>query len=198
MSVKKGAVVGYARVSSSDQNLDRQLAELGDVDKLYIEKVSGRSIDERAELTKMLDFVREGDVIKTKSADRLARSTIDLLTLVRDLGARGVRVEFIDEPMLSTDSEMGEFILTVMAGIAQLERRMILRRQRDGIALAKAAGKYDREPSLTPEQVEDARRRVETGVSKAYLAREFGVSRSTLYAALAGRGVYGRDDTAGS
>jgi len=198
MSDKKGQVVGYARVSSRDQNLDRQLEALAGVDKLFPEKVSGKNTDDRPELKKMLGYVRDGDTIRVKSADRLARSTIDLLTMVTELGERGVKVEFIDNPALSTTTPQGKFTLTLFAAVAELERDMIRERQREGIALAKAAGKYAREPSLTPEQVEDARRRVETGVSKAYLAREFGVSRSTLYAALAGRGVYGRDDTAGS
>jgi len=194
---KKGQVVGYARVSSRDQNLDRQLEALADVDKLFPDKASGKNTEDRPELKKMLAYVREGDTIKVKSADRLARSTIDLLTMVTELGERGVKVEFIDNPALSTTTPQGKFTLTLFAAVAELERDMIRERQREGIALAKAAGKYDREPSLTPEQIVDARRRVETGVSKAYLAREFGVSRSTLYAALAGRGVYGRDDTAG-
>lgn len=198
MSDKKGQVVGYARVSSRDQNLDRQLEALDGVDRLFTEKASGKSAKDRSELRAMLAYVREGDTIRVKSADRLARSTIDLLTMVTELGERGVKVEFIDNPALSTTTPQGKFTLTLFAAVAELERDMIRERQREGIALAKAAGKYDREPSLTPEQIEDARRRVETGVSKAYLAREFGVSRSTLYAALAGRGVYGRDDTAGS
>lgn len=183
-------VVGYARVSSSDQNLARQLEALGDVDRLFADEASGRSAKDRPQLQAMLSYVREGDVVRVKSPDRLARDTIDLLTTVRDLGERGVRVQFLDMPELSTDSPNGEFVLTLMAAVAKLERLMIRERQAEGIALAKAAGRYDRGPKLTPEQVAAARKKVDLGVPKAVVARELGVSRSTLYAALSGTGRY--------
>lgn len=192
-----GQVVGYARVSSSsDQNLARQLDALGDVDRLFADEASGRSTKDRPQLQAMLSYVREGDVVRVKSPDRLARDTIDLLTTVRDLGERGVWVQFLDMPELSTDSTNGEFVLTLMAAVAKLERRMIRERQAEGIALAKAAGRYDRGPKLTAEQVAAARKKVELGVPKALVARELGVSRSTLYAALSGTGRYaGRPPT---
>ena len=183
-------VVSYARVSSSDQNLDRQLDALGDVDRLFVDKTSGRSAKDRPELRAMLSYVREGDVVRVKSPDRLARDTIALLTTVRDLGERGVRVQFLDMPELSTDSPNGEFVLTLMGAVAKLERRMIRERQAEGIALAKAAGRYDRGPKLTTEQVAAAQQKVALGVPKAVVARELGVSRSTLYAALSGTGRY--------
>lgn len=188
-----GQVVGYARVSSSDQNLDRQLEAIGEVDRLFTEKVSGKNVDDREQLKQLLGYVREGDTVRVQSPDRLARDTIDLLVMVRDLGERGVKVQFVDMPELSTDSANGEFVLTLMAAVARLERRMIKQRQAEGIALAKAAGKYDRGPKLTPDQIETARKRVADGVPKARVARELGVARTTLYAALAGTGRYGRD-----
>lgn len=188
--LRKGQTVGYARVSSTDQNLDRQLEALGGVDKLYEEKVSGKSRAKRKELEDMLGYVREGDLVKVKSPDRLARSTKDLLDIVEQLQAKGVDIEFIDNPALNTDSPHGEFMLTVLAAIAQLERKLLLERQREGIAIAKAKGVYRKQKALTPEQVEDAKARVEQGVTKARIARDLGVSRQTLYEALNGTGVY--------
>jgi len=182
--------VGYARVSSTDQNLDRQLLALTDVDKLFEEKVSGKSRAKRSELEAMLGYVREGDLVKVQSPDRLARSTKDLLDIVEQLQAKGVDIEFVDNPQLNTDSPHGEFMLTVLAAIAQLERKLLLERQREGIAIAKAKGVYRKQKALTPEQVEDAKKRVTEGVTKARVARDLGVSRQTLYEALNGTGVY--------
>jgi len=187
---RQGQTVGYARVSSTDQNLDRQLLALTDVDKLFEEKVSGKSRAKRSELEAMLGYVREGDLVKVQSPDRLARSTKDLLDIVEQLQAKGVDIEFVDNPQLNTDSPHGEFMLTVLAAIAQLERKLLLERQREGIAIAKAKGVYRKQKALTPEQVEDAKKRVTEGVTKARVARDLGVSRQTLYEALNGTGVY--------
>lgn len=188
--LRKGQTVGYARVSSTDQNLARQLEALGDVDKLFKEKVSGKSRAKRDQLEDMLSYVREGDLVKVKSPDRLARSTRDLLDIVEQLRAKGVDVEFIDNPALNTDSPQGEFMLTVLAAIAQLERQLLLERQREGIAIAKAKGVYRKQKALAPEQVEDAKAKIAAGVTKARVARDLGVSRQTLYEALNGTGVY--------
>lgn len=184
-----GQVVGYARVSAADQNLARQIEALGEVDKLFKDKLSGKDTD-RSQLQEMLSYVREGDTIKVKSPDRLSRDTIDLLTLVRSLGERGVKVQFLDMPELSTDSPNGEFVLTLYGAVAKLEREMIRQRQAEGIALARQRGVYERAPKLTPEQIERARQQIAEGVTKARVARDLGVSRGTLYAAINGSGVY--------
>ena len=113
-----------------------------------------------------------------------------LLSLVEQLREKGVSVEFVDNPALNTDTPQGEFMLTVLAAVAQLERATIRERQAEGIAIAKRNGVYDRGPKLTPEQIEDARQRVAAGVAKAKVARDLGVSRQTLYAALSGTGKY--------
>lgn len=189
MAVHKGQVVGYARVSSADQNLARQRQALGDVDRLFEDTVSGSTRD-RPQLAEMLAYVREGDVVRVKSPDRLARSTRDLLDLVGGLNDRGVSVEFLDNPALSTNTPQGTFMLTVLGAVAELERAVIRERQAEGIALAKARGAYARGPKISPEQLEDARRRIADGVPKATVARDLGVGRQTLYDALAGRGVY--------
>lgn len=104
--------------------------------------------------------------MRVKSPDRLARSTTDLLSLVEQLRAKGVAVEFVDNPALNTDTPQGEFMLTILAAVAQLERATIRERQAEGIAIAKRNGVYDRGPKLTPEQVSEARQRADSGVPK--------------------------------
>ena len=185
-----GQVVGYVRVSSEDQNLDRQLAEIGDVDKLFKERASGASAGARPVLQEMLGYVRAGDTIRVTSPDRLARSTTDLLRLLEDLKAREVNVIFTSTPALNTDSAQGLFMLTVLGAVAELERALIRERQADGIAAAKKRGVYDRAPALSPDQITQARRQIAAGVPKAAVARAFGVSRMTLYRALDGTGRY--------
>lgn len=181
MAGHKGQVVGYVRVSAVDQNEARQVEALGEVDRLFAEKVSGKDIGGRAQLREMLTYVRDGDVIRVKSPDRLSRSTRDLLDLVENLQAKGVEVEFVDNPALNTNTPQGEFMLTILAAVAQLERATIKERQAEGIALAKARGVYEREPKLTRPQVEEARARIANRVPKAAVARELGVSRQTLW-----------------
>ncbi len=185
----KGQVVGYARVSAADQNLGRQIKALEDTDRIFADKLSGKNVD-RAQLQEMLRYVRDGDTLRVTSPDRLARSTRDLLALVEQLKQKGVAVEFIDNPALNTDTPNGQFMLTILGAVAELERSVIRERQMEGIALAKAAGKYERGPKLSPGQVEEARQRVAADVPKAKVARDLGVSRQTLYAALSGTGKY--------
>jgi DNA invertase Pin-like site-specific DNA recombinase len=134
--------------------------------------------------------VREGDKVRVKSPDRLARSTRDLLDLIEQFDAKGVAVEFVDNPALNTNTPQGEFMLTILAAVAQLERATIRERQAEGIAIAKRKGVYDRAPKLTHEQIAHARERVDASVPKAKVARDLGVSRQTLYAALGGQGKY--------
>ena len=189
MDGHKGQVVGYARVSSRDQNEARQLQALGIVDRLFTEKASGKNTD-RAALQELLTYVRDGDTVRVQSPDRLARSTTDLLSLVQNFQNKGVALEFVDNPSLNTDTPQGEFMLTVLAAVAQLERAVILERQAEGIALAKQRGVYDKAPKLNPEQVTQARQQAALGVPKALIARELGCSRQTLYTALKGEGKY--------
>lgn len=106
-------------------NEARQLEAVGAVDRLSSEKVSGKNADDRVQLQEMISFVRDGDKVRVKSPDRLARSTTDLLALVAQLKAKGVALEFVDNPALNTDTPQGEFMITVLAAIAQLERKTI-------------------------------------------------------------------------
>lgn len=182
-----GQVVGYGRVSSVSQNEARQVESLSGVDRTFIDKASGKNTD-RPELTNALDYVREGDTLRVPSMDRLARNTLDLLTLVKGLTERGVTVEFQKENLTfsgTKDDHLGTLMLTILGGIAQFERELIRERQAEGIAIAKANGVYKgRKPSLDSEQIVVARERVLAGVPKAVIARDLGVSRQTLYNAL--------------
>lgn len=189
MDAHNGQVVGYVRVSSADQNAARQVEAMGEVDRLFCEKVSGES-NNRIQLQEMVAYVREGDVVRVKSPDRLARSTTDLLEIVQQLKSKGTAIEFVDNPALNTATPQGEFMLTVLAAVAQLERATIRERQAEGIAIAKRNGVYDRAPKLDPKQVRWARQKVANGVPKAKVARDLGVSRQTIYAALNGSGKY--------
>ncbi len=192
MSGQNGQIVGYVRVSAADQNEARQVEVLSDVGRVFSEKVSGKNVDDRAQLKELLAYVRDGDKVRVKSPDRLARSTRDLLDLIEQFQAKGVAVEFVDNPALNTDTPQGEFMLTILAAVAQLERARIRERQAEGIAIAKRNGVYERALKLTPEQIAHARERIEADVPKAKIARDLGVSRQTLYAALRGTGKYAK------
>lgn len=189
VSGHKGQVVGYVRVSSADQNEARQLEAIDEVDRLFSEKVSGKSM-ERKQLKAMLAYVRDGDVVRVKSPDRLSQSTRDLLALVEQLQSKRVELEFVDNPSLNTDTPQGDFMLTVLGAVAQLELAVARERQAEGIAIGKANGVYARGPELIDEQIAEARGRLLAEVPKAVIARELGVSRQTLYTALGGEGVY--------
>lgn len=134
--------VGYIRVSTEEQNEARQeviMDQLG-VERVFIDKISGKNTN-RPALHEMLSFVREGDVLIVESYSRLARSTVDLLKIVEELGEKGIG--FIShKESVDTTTPQGRLMLTIFAGIYQFERECMLQRQREGIAIAKAAGKY--------------------------------------------------------
>lgn len=186
-----GQIVGYARVSAVDQNVSRQVKALEvECDKIFVEKVSAAKTENRPQFQEMMRYLRDGDVLQVTSADRLARSTRDLLDVVQSLKDRGVQVEFLDNPALNTDTPQGEFMLTILAAVAQLERSIIRERQAEGIAIARAAGKYDRAPKLSPEQAREVRRLDALGVPKTAIARKLKCSRHTVYAVLDRIGKY--------
>lgn len=177
-----GQHVGYRRVSTEDQNTARQLDGIA-LDCVFEDKASGKNID-RPELTRCLSHLRAGDVLHVHSMDRLARNLDNLRELVKDLTGRGVRVEFHKEGQVFTgeDSPMANLLLSMLGAVAEFERALIKERQREGIAAAKARGVYrGRKPSLTDEQRHVLLARARSGDSKAALAREFGISRETLY-----------------
>jgi len=178
----QGQRIGYVRVSSFDQNPERQLEDVP-LDKVFADKASGKDT-QRPELAALLSFAREGDTVVVHSMDRLARNLDDLRRLVQGLTRRGVRIEFVKEHLTFTgeDSPMANLMLSVMGAFAEFERALLRERQREGIALAKKRGAYrGRRRALSPEQTTKLRQRVAAGEKKATLARELGVSRETLY-----------------
>jgi DNA invertase Pin-like site-specific DNA recombinase len=178
----QGQRIGYVRVSSFDQNPDRQLEDVP-VDKTFTDKASGKDT-QRPQLDALLGFVREGDTVLVHSMDRLARNLDDLRRLVQTLTKRGVRVEFVKEHLTFTgeDSPLANLMLSVMGAFAEFERALLRERQREGIALAKQRGVYrGRKKSLAPAQVAELRQRAAAGEQKATLARALGISRETVY-----------------
>jgi len=150
---------------------------------VFTDKASGKDT-KRPQLQAALDYLREGDSLVVHSMDRLARNLDDLRRIVLGLTSKGVLVEFIKEHLTFTgeDSAMSQLLLSVMGAFAEFERSSIRERQREGIALAKKAGVYKgRKPSLTDAQAQQLRARIIAGEKKAALAREFGISRETLY-----------------
>ena len=179
---QSGKRVGYIRVSTLDQNTDRQLDGV-ELDKTFTDKASGKDT-KRPELKRALEYLREGDTLLVHSMDRLARNLDDLRKIVKDLTGRGVAVEFIKEHLTFTgeDSSMSILLLSIMGAFAEFERALLRERQREGITLARRKGVYKgRSPSLTPDRVAELRKRVLSGERKSILAREFGISRETLY-----------------
>jgi len=177
-----GQRIGYIRVSTFDQNTDRQLERLV-LDKVFTDKASGKDT-RRPELDALMQFAREGDTIVIHSMDRLARNLDDLRQIVRTLTGRGIKIQFIKESLTFTgeDSPMATLLLSVMGAFAEFERALIRERQLEGIALAKQRGAYKgRKPKLTPDQIADLKARIKAGEKKTRVAGELGISRETLY-----------------
>lgn len=180
-----GKTIAYIRISSIDQNEARQIASIGKVIRTFIDKTSGGTRN-RPQLEAMLDYIKEDDLVFVRSPDRLARSTTDLLSIAQEIKSKGAQLRFIDNPSLNIDTAQGAFMLTVLDAVAELERATIRERQAEGIALAKERGVYSRQrsPKLDPTTIQKARGLVMQGVSKARIAIDLGVSRTTLYQAL--------------
>jgi len=177
-----GQTVGYVRVSSLDQHTARQLDGI-EVDRVFTDTASGKD-SHRPQLDAMLGFVRDGDTVVVHSMDRLARNLDDLRRLVRTLTGKGVRVRFVTENLTFTgeDTAMATLLLSVMGAFAEFERALLRERQREGIAQARLRGVYrGRKRSLTAPQVVDLRRRATAGESKTLLAKDFRISRETVY-----------------
>ncbi len=182
--------IGYLRpypdiVSSFDQNPNRQLDGIA-TDRAFIDKASGKSID-RPQLEEMLRFAREGDIIIVHSMNRLARNLDDLRTLVRNLTSKGIDIQFCKEQLTFTnnDSPMSQLLLSVMGAFAEFERAFLKERQREGIEIAKRQGKYrGRKRALDEAQITDIKKRANAGEVKSSLAKEYGISRETLYSYL--------------
>ncbi len=180
-------LVGYARVSTGDQDLSQQRAALkaAGCKRVYEEKVSGAKRD-RPELARMLDHLRAGDVVTITRLDRLARSTRDLLDIAERLDDAEAGLRSLAEPWADTTSPAGRMVLTVFAGIAEFERSLIQERTSSGRAAAKAKGvRFGRPPALSAEQIDHARRLIEQEDKPAKeVAALLKVHLATLYRAL--------------
>ena len=179
-----GQTIGYIRVSSLDQNTERQLDGV-QLDQVFTDKASGKDTD-RPQLQAAIKHARAGDTFVIHSMDRLARNSEDMQRIVRELKSKGVTVHFVKEKLTftaGTDNAMDDLMFSMLAAFAQFERSLIRERQREGIAMAKAKGDVylGRKPALNAEQVADLQAKAASGAKKTALAKEFGISRETLY-----------------
>ena len=175
-------VYGYARVSTNGQTLASQDAELhaAGAAKVYAEKMSGARTD-RPELGKLLKRLDAGDVLLVTRLDRLARSTRDLLNILDLIGKRDAGFKSLADPWADTTTPHGRLMLTVLGGLAEFERALILARTSDGRTRAKAKGvKFGRPAKLTAHQRREAMQRLAEGAVQADLARSYGVSQATI------------------
>ncbi|MGP5147566.1 recombinase family protein [Corynebacterium variabile] len=179
-----GQIVGYARVSTADQNLDRQTDRLtaAGAQRFFTDTITGSTRD-RPGLDAALSYLRAGDTLTVVSMDRLARSLRDLHTLVDELTVSGVRVQFLQEGQTYSDdpSPSSRLLLSMLGAVAEFERSIIRERQADGIARAKARGVYKGRAPVPDEKIEHARELIAQGIPKARVARDLGISRSSLY-----------------
>lgn len=178
----KGHKIGYVRVSTFEQNANRQLEGIK-LDKVFTDKASGRDT-KRPELDALIQFVREGDTVVVHSMDRLARNLDDLRQIVQKLTGRGIRIKFVKESLIfiGEDSPMATLMLSVMGAFAEFERALIRERQREGVALAKEQGAYKgRKRALSDKEIAEAKRRIDAGETKTIVARDNRISRETLY-----------------
>lgn len=174
--------VGYRRVSSQDQNLDRQ--DLGNVDKVFEEKISGKTKD-RPELKRMIEFVRTGDEVRVWSIDRLGRNLKDLLAIVQEITAKGASIRFLKEGMTfepNKEDPLQQLLFVVLAQFAEFERSIIEQRRLEGIATAKASGRYKKAGRKRAEfDVAEAVRLSHQGMTVREIAKALGASKSTVH-----------------
>jgi DNA invertase Pin-like site-specific DNA recombinase len=177
-----GQRIGYVRVSTVEQNAERQLDGMV-LDRTFTDRASGRDAN-RPDLVELFKFARDGDTVIVHSMDRLARNLDDLRRIVQELNGQGVKIEFVKEQLTFSgeDSPMATLLLSVMGAFAEFERALIRERQREGVALAKKNGVYKgRRPALSEEQRAELQKRAAAGESKLQLAKEYGISRETVY-----------------
>ncbi|HHJ4229992.1 TPA: recombinase family protein [Citrobacter freundii] len=173
------ATVGYARVSTSGQSLDAQLATLAGCEKIFREKASGAK-DDRPELLAMLEFVREGDTVQVTKLDRLARNTRHLLEVSEYLQNKGVALNILNIG-INTATPTGKLMLTMIGAIATFEREMMLERQAEGIALAKLKGKYKGRKATARSKSQEVIDMLAQGLSKPEISRQLGIGITSIY-----------------
>lgn len=174
--------IGYARVSTSGQSLETQIEQLTEhgCSSIFQEKVSGAKSD-RPQLSKLLSSLRPNDTLVVTRLDRLARSTFDLLNILQATKAQEASFLSLAEPWANTNTPIGKLMLTILGGLAEFEKSLIALRTAEGRSRAKQSGiKFGPKPKLTPHQIEEIRRRRESGESCRFLARSYGVSANTI------------------
>jgi DNA invertase Pin-like site-specific DNA recombinase len=186
-----GTQIGYIRVSTLDQNAERQLEGMA-LDKLFEDKASGKDT-KRPQLASCLEYLREGDTLHVHSIDRLARNLEDLQRLVRELTGKGVSVRFMKENLIFEAGEanpMQTLMFQMLGAFAQFERALIRERQREGITLARKEGRQlGRAKALSTEQENAIKAKAADGAKKHDLAAEYSVSRQTVYRILGRQSV---------
>ena len=175
-------IIGYARTSTVEQvsGFESQIKELqkADCEKIFREQISSIAILKQLELA--LEFVREGDVFVVTKIDRLARSISDLMTIIKNLEKKGVGLRILNLG-IDTSTPTGKLMLTVLGGIAQFEREIMLERQREGVAKAKAQGKYKGRKPIAMDRQQEVIRLVKSGISKASIAKQLRMGEASVY-----------------
>lgn len=178
----KGQRVAYVRVSTVDQNTDNQLVGI-EFDKKFVEYASAKNA-KRPQLETMINYVREGDLVIVHSLDRLARNIKDLLNIVETLNKKSVTIQFLRENLVltGTDSPLSNLLLSMFGSFAEFERNIMKERQMEGIKIAKEKGLYaGRKPMIEKDKVKELQERHSLGITKSRLAKDYGMSKVTLY-----------------
>ncbi|WP_418498396.1 recombinase family protein [Duodenibacillus massiliensis] len=185
------AKIGYVRVSTVEQNTARQLVGIT-LDRVFEEKVSAKNNGNRPVLREMLGFIRDGDDLYVHSMDRLARNLKDLLTLVTTITDKGVTLHFVKENLTfeakAKATPFNKLLLGLLGSVAEFERELILERQREGIAQAKARGAYKGRKPIAPEKIEKAKELLAQGMTRTEAAKTVGMGRTTLFLYLKNNG----------
>lgn len=179
------ANIAYIRVSSEDQNIERQkeLLKAYQIDKFFIEKVSGANIKQRIELQKMMEYVREGDIVLVESISRFGRSLQDLLFLINQLNNKGVQFKSLKEGNIDTTTPTGKLVFSIFSSLAEFERETIRQRQAEGIALAKEKGVYKGRKKIKIDNNALSKYYnmwLNGDIKKKYACKKLGISLSTL------------------
>lgn len=176
-------IYGYARVSTEAQDLTDQLQKLtaAGCEKIFHEKRSGKSRDDRPQLAKLLKALQPGDTVLATVTDRVARDPLDMLNIMTEIRAKGAGLRLLEEPFIDTTSEMADLVVFLVGWAARWQRRRILENTASGRELAKSRGvKFGRKPKLTPHQQQEARQRIAAGELTREVARSYNVSHSTI------------------
>lgn len=185
------AKIGYVRLSTVEQNTARQLVGIT-LDRVFEEKVSAKNIGKRPVLREMLGFIRDGDDLYVHSMDRLGRNLKDLLTLVTAITDKGVTLHFVKENLTfeakTKATPFNKLLLDFLGSVAEFERELILERQREGIAQAKARGAYKGRKPIAPEKIEKAKELLAQGMTRTEAAKTVGMGRTTLFLYLKNNG----------